>query len=131
MQTTTLRPNESARIEHMAQRGDPNRQSCPKASTRTHSGLRFGPEMRRPGQPARPLVRPRPSQHRLQAISPILPCGSLLRALLLLSVAGAATPSAGVRLLPPTTEKKPLLPSHPDAALGRRRPPFNGHSKVG
>jgi hypothetical protein len=31
-------------------------------------------------------------------------------------------------LPPPTPEKKPLLPSHPDAALGRRRSPFDSSS---
>jgi hypothetical protein len=51
-QTTNPRMNASARTEHTAQRDDPNRQSCLEASARTHSGLRFGPEMRRPGKPA-------------------------------------------------------------------------------
>jgi hypothetical protein len=43
MQTTTPRSNASARTEHTVQRGDPNRQSYLKASARTHSGLRSGP----------------------------------------------------------------------------------------
>jgi hypothetical protein len=59
---------------------------------------------------------------------PVFP---LLRALLLLSVIGAATPTAGVRWPPPTAKKKPLLSPHPDATLGRRRPPVDGHSMVG
>jgi hypothetical protein len=48
-QTTTPCPSASVRTEHTAQRGDQNRKSCPKASMCTHSGLRFGPKMHRPG----------------------------------------------------------------------------------
>jgi hypothetical protein len=71
-----------------------------------------------------PPCPPRAQPTEAPSHSPLLPCVSLLRTLLLLSVDDTATPIAGVRLPPPTTKKKPLLPPHPDAALGRRRPPL-------
>jgi hypothetical protein len=78
----TVHPNTYGWTEHMAQRSDSNRQSCPKASTRTYFGLRFGPEMRRPRQPARPLARPflsapGPADRGFKPFpfpSPMLPC---------------------------------------------------------
>jgi hypothetical protein len=56
--SATPRSNASVWIEHTVQRSDLNRQSCPNASARTYSGIRFGPEIRRPRQPARPLAPP-------------------------------------------------------------------------
>jgi hypothetical protein len=92
--------------------------------------------MRRPRQPARslaphPLFVPGPADRDSKPFSPLLRCVSLLRALLLLFVADAAMPIAGVRLPPSTAKKKPFLPPHPDAALGHRRPPFDDHNWVG
>jgi hypothetical protein len=34
-------------------------------------------------------------------------------------------------LLPQPPKRSPLLPPHPDATLGRRRPPVDGHRRVG
>jgi hypothetical protein len=76
--------------------------------------------------PCPPLAQPT----EVQAIFPSPPYVALLLALLLLFIVGAATPTAGVHLLPQPPKKKPLLPPHPDAILGHRRPPIDGHGRV-
>jgi hypothetical protein len=110
-------------------------QSCRKASAHTHSGLRFGPKMCWSGQSAHPLARPscpprdQPTEARSHFPFPPL-CFPAVR---------APPPFRRRRhhahrrcpLATPTAKKKPLLPSHPDATLGRRRPPVDGHNRVG
>jgi hypothetical protein len=111
--------------------------------TKLSEGVRTHPfrsqiwvQMRRPGQPTRPIVPP-PCPPRAQpteapshyppssAMFPCCTCSSSFSSLAL------PRPPPASACCPRPPEKKPLLPTHPDAALDRRRPPFDDHSRVG